>query len=164
MSGHVSVAGQSYPIVDKELHIPLRDGSRWIFLWVTIAPEGGFGFWNIELPLLGELSTLPGQRIHVRRDGSTFEDDSLGTDCVGMDTMTDLNCWKVGDQYYDWIEMLIDFRSEAVGACSITVRARLVPSDAPVASDSPVAGVGIAGVSDAHAEFSVKPDEDDPCV
>lgn len=70
-----------------------------------------------------------------------------------MDTMTDMNCWKVGDEYYDWIEMATDFRAAAGGACSITVRARLLPSDDVEASDSPVADEGIAGVVDAYAEF-----------
>lgn len=130
MKDFVELAGTRYPVVQAELHTPLTDGQRFIHLFAYIeSPEGpgGFGFNQVEVPLLAGADGLDGQRIHVRPDGYAYEDDTLATDYVGAEVFTDLNFWRIGGRDYLWGEMQIDFERIQGLRYRVRVRARLAP-------------------------------------
>ena len=161
MSDFVEVDGRRYSVKRAELHFPLMDETRYIFLCVYLEPKGGFAAWYIEVPLLAGLDALDGPRIHIRADGFAYPDDTLGTDCIGADNWTDMNYWSIEDATYNWGELQLDFRRLDEGRFRVIVSARL--SDGPEWDDStaeefPLDEFRIA----ARAELIVVPDEVDP--
>jgi len=161
MIGFVRVGERNYEVVQAELHVPLLDETRHIFLCVNIQPPGGFAFWYVQLPGLGRLEELSGQRIHVRCDGFSYQDDTLATDCTGAESWTDLNYWQIDGRAYSWGEMRIDFQRVDGGRYRILVTARLSENDlrnvdwenASLLQHCPV---------EASAELSIVADERNP--
>ena len=101
MQNTITLNGKSYPTENVELHLPVVDETRLLYMAVESETEaGGFGLWEIELALLDNIEDMDGKRIHVRPDGETYDDDSLGTDIIGADMFTDLNYWSASDDGY----------------------------------------------------------------
>ena len=114
MNSTVTLHGASYPVTEAELHLPVVDDMRLIYMMVTSdSVAGGFALWEIELALLEKIDDLDGKRIHVRPNGETYDDDTLGTDIIGSDSFTDLNYWNTHGQAipgYCYGDILVDFK------------------------------------------------------
>lgn len=105
----LSIFGKTYPVIDAELHLPRVDEARWLYMGAYVEPDDGLRLWDIELASLQDLDDLDGKRIHVRPNGETYDDDTMGTDIVGMYDTTDMNGWKVGNEIYLYGDIQIDF-------------------------------------------------------
>lgn len=110
MIGQVAVRGRAGRAIRAGVHIPADGESRWIYIEVEAEPEVWFAFWGAELTLLEELDQLDGARIHVKMSGESYEDDTLGTDTIGMTEVSDLNYIRVGDECLGYDDVLIDFK------------------------------------------------------
>jgi hypothetical protein len=123
--------GEELTIVNKEMHLPLRDEIRVLYLAVsTDNIAGGFRLWGIELPLLKSLDDLDRQAIHFRGDGETFDDDTLGTDIIGSDEA--INTWCTNGKDYEAFqfgEMKVDFHRLKGRQYRVTVECTLSDSD-----------------------------------
>jgi hypothetical protein len=160
MRGQIVVHGQSYPILSAELHLPVIEDIRYIYLTVAGGPLGeddGFGLGDVELALLDSLDDLDGKSIHLTREGESFADDTLGTDIIGMGETSGWLCgWMVDGECYAYGEMRFDFEriSEARYRCRVHCALREEdPNTAmPTGED----------VLEASADFTVEVDEIDP--
>lgn len=111
MIGMLFVNQREHRLAEAELLLPLDGGTRWMYLFVSGEdPHVGFGMWDVELVLLtADLNRLDGQRIHVRPDYATCDDDTLGTDISQMYETTDINYLRAGDEFYSFGEIQVDF-------------------------------------------------------
>lgn len=130
MQNTITLNGKSYPTENVELHLPVVDETRLLYMAVESETEaGGFGLWEIELALLDDIDDLDCKRIHVRPDGETYDDDTLGTDIIGADMFTDLNYWSAGDDGYCYGDILVDFKRIEGRTYHVHVECALTDSD-----------------------------------
>ena len=107
----LTVNRNTLPVVEAELHLPYTHGARLMYLRVSAVDDReGFELTlgEIELPLLKDIQSLDGQRLHVRLDGEAYHDDTLGTDVIGM-MNNDLSEWSCGMEGVSDGELKIDF-------------------------------------------------------
>jgi len=148
-----------YSIEKAELHLPLVDDIRIMYMMIQCGSnEGGFAIWEIELGLLEKIDDLDGKRIHVKPNGETYDDDTLGTDIIGADILTDLNYWQgPGDEDYCYGDIKVDF--ERINGSTYRVRVECSLTDSDDNPDElPSEAFKIIG----KAEFTVTVDEKNP--
>lgn len=95
MRGLLTIDGIELEVTAAELHIPVVWDARCMFLAVHGNKDNNTGssaLWRIDLPLLGSLDDLDGQRIHVHANGDCFPDDTLDTNIFGQ---SDLTYWEL---------------------------------------------------------------------
>jgi hypothetical protein len=159
MEGKVVLNGDEYPISRVVLHIPQVDDFRKMYLLLETGTEaGGFALWDIELSLLENIENLHDKQIHLKPNGETYEDDTLGTDIIGA--MTDGNYWSTNsDQYDDFVfgDILIQFQNVENQKYRIHVEMALTESDEDPEDLSPE-DYNIS----ASADFEVTIDERNP--
>ena len=148
-----------YSIEEAELHLPLVDDILLMYIMVQCeSKEGGFAIWEIELALLEKFDDLDGKRIHVKPNGETYDDDTLGTDIIGADTLTDLNYWQgPGDKDYCYGDIKVDFERITGSTYRVRVECSLTDSD-----EDPVALPSEAFDVIGKAEFTVIIDQKNP--
>jgi hypothetical protein len=154
--GRLTIHGQTYSVYKADLHLPILDGSRYLFLTTYVGPADddlGFALWEVELPLLKRLDLLDGQRIHVRPGGEGYEDDTLGTDIIGM---REISRWGIGMNYGVYGDIQIDFRRIQGREYRCVVECSL--SDADLEDQAPSEHFEAIG----RADFTVIADEVDP--
>ena len=111
MKNSMQVLGKNYDIAKTDIHLPVMDEVRMMYMSVlTASGTEGFGLCEIELALLEDIDELDGRRMHIRPNGETYDDDTLGTDIIGADMLTDLNCWHTFDGSYSYGDILVDFK------------------------------------------------------
>jgi hypothetical protein len=158
MKGTLSIAGDVYAVVKAELHLPVLDYRRYMYLsvWGERGNEGaGFDLWNVELALLESFDELDGKRIHVRPDGESYEDDTLGCDIIGMDD--ERSFWQTtGRQVYAYGDIRIHFQrlDGDQYRCHVDCTlAEVGPNEERRTREFPITG---------SADFAVTADEIDP--
>ena len=123
--GYLRIENQEIAIAKAELLCEISEGYI-IRLVAEFVGGGFFGFCDVELPLLKSIPELAEQRIHIEWEADAFEDDTLGTDWIGADDTTDLNCLYLSrDRYYKYGEIIIDFLGFVNNRCQIQVEAYL---------------------------------------
>ena len=158
MQGTVTLLCENYPISRTKLHLPLVDDMRMMYMMVETDTEaGGFALWEIELALLENIYDLDGKRIHVKPDGQTYDDDTLGTDIIGADNFTDLNYWSTEEDGYCYGDILVDFTRLEGRKYKVHVEISLTESDEDPEDLSPE-DYNING----SADFIVTVDEENP--
>ena len=115
MENTLTLEWQTVPLKDFELHLPKVYDQRILYLMVDSNSElGGFALWEITLDLLDDIDSLDGKRIHLKHDGECYDDDTLGTDIIGSNDITDLNYWNTHyHEEYDnfaYGDILVDFK------------------------------------------------------
>ena len=158
MPDEVILNGVSYAISECELHFPLDAGSRMMYLGVcTDSDIGGFGLWEVEVPLLKSLDELDGQRIHVKPDGECYDDDTMGADMIGAYATSDLNYWGGANQSWCYGEILVDFKCLEGRKYRVYFECTLTDSDDDPEDLTP-ADYKYRG----SADFTVEVDENNP--
>lgn len=157
MLGTLTIGRRSYEVAKAELHVPVKEECRILYLsaWgIKGGKEGGLVIYGAELALLNSPADLDGARIHVRPDGETYEDDTLGTDIIGWNE--EESTAREDEELYNYGDICIDF--ESIGGneyrCRVKCDLALIgpPTDGPSTS-YPVK---------ATAEFLAIADEVDP--
>jgi len=161
MHGSVTLEDTTSAIMNAELHLPVVDEIRMMYMSVGTDPiAGGFRLREIELALLEDIDQLDGKRIHVRPNGETYDDDTLGTDIIGADILTDSNCWCTdGLDYetYSFGDILVDFHRIEGRTYRVHVEMTLTDSEEDRADLAPE-DFRFTG----SADFTVTVDEQDP--
>ena len=158
MENSLILNGKRYAVSRVELHLPPDEDIRMMYMSVETETEAGFfALWNYELALLEDINDLDGKRIHVKPNGETYDDDTLGTDIIGADNSTDVNYWSTKDTPYCYGDILVDFRRIKDRTYRVHVEIALTDSDEDPEDLSPE-DYNIAG----NAEFTVEVDEKDP--
>ncbi len=113
MGDRIIVLGKAYPVLAAELHLPLVDGRRCLFLSVAGGPRGqedGVTLGHVEFALLDSLDALDGKRLHLSREGESFPDDTLGGDAIGIgEDMGWSSSWTVNGDAHVLGEIQLDF-------------------------------------------------------
>jgi len=154
MDNTILLNGISADIRSAELHLPACDGFRRMYLLVTAEPRTEFALWDVDLLLLADINDLDGKRIHVRGDGETFEDDTLGTDILPLNDGTG---WYSTQGDYLFSELQMDFKR--LEGCTYRCKVQCLLTDADEEAEKP--GWGLGGIP-AYAEFVVDVDEANP--
>lgn len=157
MWGTLTIGGKTYPVLRAELHVPVTEDGRYMHLFVRGGPRRdmeGFALYDVGLPLLKSVDDLDGQRIHVRPDRDTYEDDSLGTDIISM---TELNYWQADGRNYAYGEIQVDFARIRERQYRCRFWCTLVGSENADHERTPGASVQVGA-----ADFVVTADERDP--
>ena len=163
MENTLTLEWQTVPLKDFELHLPKVYNQRMLYLMVDSGCElGGFALWEISLDLLDDINALDGKRIHVKHDGECFEDDTLGTDIIGADGITDLNYWNTYyHKEYDnfaFGDIQVDFKLIENNKYSVHIEMTLTDNLEDGPEDLEPEDFGFRG----SADFIVDIDEDDP--
>lgn len=159
MIGTLTVGDREYCLAEAELHMPLLGENRWMYL-VVAAADGrvGFGLWDVEFTALTRLEELDGKRMHVRRDTSAYDDDTLGTDIAAMYETTDINYLSTEEGAFDFEEIQLDFEYREPPQCRCRFRAVLTADTKQDPNKESKEACGVI----ACAEFTVRLDENDP--
>lgn len=158
MTDKVFLDEKVYPIEKAELHLVPYDNSFMMYLGVSTDGEaGGFGLWEVELPLLKSIEELGSQRIHVKPDGECYDDDTLGTDMVGAYATSDLNYWGGQNESYVYGEITVDFKRIEGWTFQIHIELTLTDSNKDT-EDLPPEAFNHRG----SADFIVTADDKDP--
>jgi hypothetical protein len=158
MIGTLKLGDAVYAVRSVEMHVPEEGETRWLYLLVAAEPDEGFALWGLELPLLNSLEALHGQRLHVRWGGDAFDDDTLGTDIIGVESTTDLNYWHGSQGSYAFAEVQVDFERVAEHRFRCCVSLLLTDPDA----DQEAGCVPQVPPVRATGEFTAEVDEIDP--
>ncbi len=159
MDNTVTLNGETYPTTFLELHLPEIRDVRHMFLKVFYE-QGCFLIWGMELSLLKSIEDLDGQRIHLKPDGSAYEDDTLASDIfVAYDT-SGANYWTDDTDEeggcYAYGDILIDFKCTEGRHFHVHVEMTLTEHDDCLDEDNmtyPNKGI---------ADFIVEADEKNP--
>jgi hypothetical protein len=133
--------GMECPIQEAELHFPIMDGIRMMYMAVesSLPEAGSFRIWGIELALLDDLDDLNGKRIHIMPNGEAFDDDTLGTDIIGVQTFTDQHYWDTAERPLQYGEIMMEFHRIRGQLCRIHGEITLTESDEDAADLPPEA-------------------------
>ena len=160
MQSMIELGGKVKAVEKAELHLPLLETQRYMYLSVDAESElGGFFLWEIPLPLLSSLDNLDGQRIHIKPNGESFDDDTLGADIIAAYHSTDMNYWHgyPDEEDYSYGEILIDFQRIEGMKYHVCINMTLTDSE-EVPADLPPEAFNVIG----KAEFDVTIDQNDP--
>jgi len=150
---------EQYPTTFLELHLPEMQGSRYMFLKVFYE-TGCFLIWGMELPLLESVDQLDGQRIHLKPDGSGFDDDTLGSDIFAAYNLSGANYWTDDTDEeggcYAYGEIKIDFKMIEKCQCHLNVEMTLSENDDCLDEDD------MTYPNKATADFIVEVDQKNP--
>ena len=154
----MTIDGVNYEINNVELHLPVDDDVRFLYMLAcTDSETEGFGLWEIELALLGNIDDLDGKRIHIKPNGENYDDDTLGTDIIGADMITDLNYLNTPDACYSYGDIMVDFKRIEYRTYQIHIEMTLTESEEDPEDLSPE-DYNITG----SADFLVNVDENNP--
>ena len=113
MKQEMVIDGRVFEIAEAELHVVVEDDSATLYLGASNTMHGGFGLWEVHLTEVTDLHDLDGAKLHANPNGDSYDDDTLGSDMVGSDLLTDLNYWSTGqdaDEIYLYGEIEVDFK------------------------------------------------------
>ena len=154
--GQMIVRGETFDIDTVRLYLPEDEQGRLMYLWIGTSRDSGFAVWGALLQLADKPADLHGKRLHVRLNGYTYDDDTLGTDVIGIEDTTDLNYVRAGDEAYAYDEIQIDFERVSENEFRCRLRGTLTTEEDDEASDDPVGSIPW------HAEFLATPKEIHP--
>lgn len=152
MTNTLTILGRAFPIREARLHLPIVDEERLLFLEAHGGPDGEdvvFALDEFSIPNVASIADLDGIRIHTRGDGEIFADDTSGADMYGM---SDLSCWQVGNEGYEYWEIQIDFHKLHDWTYRCVARCVLTSGDP---DSAPPADMTVIGMAD----FEVQADE-----
>lgn len=99
-----------FEITKAELHVPLNESVRMFYLHVSAGAMASFALWEFEISNCRNLDDLDNNKMHVHFPETVYDDDTLGTDIIGVDDSTGLNYIQVNNGRFGYGEIQVDFK------------------------------------------------------